>query len=308
MLFLFWNYNRNMKIYNLNEKKEYAKEYFECCLREWGTFSSEEEFTKKIDRKVESFSKGENKKIISVLLLLEDKNLIGFISLFKEDGEERKDLTPWYATMYVKEEYRGNGYSKILNSAILEEAKRLGYSKVYLKTELSNYYEKFGAKYLEKLNATEKLYCINLFKIDYQLINSKEEEKEKIKEYKLNSILDYADDLEESEMTRIKEYVEENISQDIYHYQSIFVNNKLIGCLLVEPEETGILLDEIYLEKEYRGKGIGTEIIKDILDKNSIVSLWVYKKNKNAIKLYEKLGFVIVEETESRYYMKTPAN
>ena len=72
-----------MKIYNLNEKKEYAKEYFECCLREWGTFSSEEEFTKKIDRKVESFSKGENKKIISVLLLLEDKNLIGFISLFK---------------------------------------------------------------------------------------------------------------------------------------------------------------------------------------------------------------------------------
>ncbi len=289
-----------MKIYNLNEKKEYAKEYFECCLREWGTFSSEEEFTKKIDRKVESFSKGENKKIISVLLLLEDKNLIGFISLFKEDGEERKDLTPWYATMYVKEEYRGNGYSKILNSAILEEAKRLGYSKVYLKTEL--------AKYLEKLNATEKLYCINLFKIDYQLVNSKEEEKEKIKEYKLNSILDYADDLEESEMTRIKEYVEENISQDIYHYQSIFVNNKLIGCLLVEPEETGILLDEIYLEKEYRGKGIGTEIIKDILDKNSIVSLWVYKKNKNAIKLYEKLGFVIVEETESRYYMKTPAN
>ena len=286
-----------MKIYNLNEKKEYAKEYFECCLREWGTFSSEEEFTKKIDRKVESFSKGENKKIISVLLLLEDKNLIGFISLFKEDGEERKDLTPWYATMYVKEEYRGNGYSKILNSAILEEAKRLGYSKVYLKTELSNYYEKFGAKYLEKLNATEKLYCINLFKIDYQLVNSKEEEKEKIKEYKLNSILDYADDLEESEMTRIKEYVEENISQDIYHYQSIFVNNKLIGCLLVEPEETGILLDEIYLEKEYRGKGIGTEIIKDILDKNSIVSLWVYKKNKNAIKLYEKLGFVIVEES-----------
>ena len=64
--------------------------------------------------------------------------------------------------MYVKQEFRGNGYSKILNSAILEEAKRLGYNKVYLKTSLINYYEKFGAKYIEKLNNGEKLYYIEL--------------------------------------------------------------------------------------------------------------------------------------------------
>lgn len=46
--------------------------------------------------------------------------------------------------MYVKEEYRGRGYSKKLNDAILEKARILGYTKVYLKTELENYYEKFG--------------------------------------------------------------------------------------------------------------------------------------------------------------------
>ena len=49
------------------------------------------------------------------------------------DGEERKDLTPWYATMYVKKEYRGKGYSKLLNDAILKEANNLGYNKIYLK-------------------------------------------------------------------------------------------------------------------------------------------------------------------------------
>ena len=64
--------------------------------------------------------------------------------------------------MYVLKEYRSKGYSKILNNAILNEAKLLGYKKIYLKTELVNYYEKFGAIYIEKLNDKEKLYYIEL--------------------------------------------------------------------------------------------------------------------------------------------------
>ena len=64
--------------------------------------------------------------------------------------------------MYVKKEYRGLGYSKILNSSIINEAKRLGYDKVYLKSNLINYYEKFGAIFIEKLNNGENLYYINV--------------------------------------------------------------------------------------------------------------------------------------------------
>lgn len=94
--------------------------------------------------------------------MIENNTLIGFISIFPTDGEERKDLSPWYATMYVKEEYRGKGYSKILNNAILEEARRRGIQRIYLKTDLANYYEKFGAKYIENLSNGEKLYCIDI--------------------------------------------------------------------------------------------------------------------------------------------------
>ena len=64
--------------------------------------------------------------------------------------------------MYVKKEYRGLGYSKILNDAILKEAKRRGFKKIYLKSELKNYYEKFGAKYMDDLQNGEKLYYIDL--------------------------------------------------------------------------------------------------------------------------------------------------
>lgn len=64
------------------------------------------------------------------------------------------------------------------------------------------------------------------------------------------------------------------------------------------------MLDEIYIEQEYRNKGIGTDIIKNVINENDIIYLWAYKENTKAISLYKKLSFNIIEETESRYYMK----
>lgn len=151
-----------MKIVNIKENSEYLSEYIKLCSYEWGRKKTETEMQKYVEEKKKSILDGE--KVISILGLVDNNNLIGFISLFKYDGEDRKDLTPWYATMYVKKEYRNRGYSKLLNDSILKEAFKLGYKKVYLKTELNNYYEKFGAKYVGKLNKFEKLYYFELNK------------------------------------------------------------------------------------------------------------------------------------------------
>ena len=96
------------------------------------------------------------------LILVKNNKLIGFISIFPEDCDEEKNLTPWYATMYVKKEYRGQGYSKILNKAILDEAKSRNFKTLFLKTELENYYEKFGAIFIKNLKSGEKLYKFEL--------------------------------------------------------------------------------------------------------------------------------------------------
>ena len=151
-----------MEIVNVKENIKYLSEYIELCSYEWGSKKTESEMQKYVEEKKRRILNGE--KVISILGLVDNNNLIGFISLFEYDGEDRKDLTPWYATMYVKEEYRNRGYSKLLNDAILKEAFKLGYKKVYLKTKLDNYYEKFGAKYAGKLNESEKLYYFELFK------------------------------------------------------------------------------------------------------------------------------------------------
>ena len=142
--------------------KKHLEEYAKICQVTWGDKKTDKELKIYIKEKVKRIL--EEDKVISILGLLDNDELIGFISLFKYDGDEMKNLTPWYATMYVKEEYRNNGYSKILNDAILNEAKKKGYDKIYLKSNLINYYEKFGAKYIKTLNNKEKLFYIDLRK------------------------------------------------------------------------------------------------------------------------------------------------
>ena len=152
-----------LKIYNIKEKQGFLKEVAELTQKEWGTrTNSKEEFEEKINKKVFKIIDNFNNPFYCKLVLLDNDILIGFISIFPTDGDERNDLSPWYATMYVKEEFRGKGYSKILNDAILREAKNRGFKKLYLRTNLINYYEKFGALFLENLSNGEKLYYFSI--------------------------------------------------------------------------------------------------------------------------------------------------
>ena len=138
----------------------------------------------------------------------------------------------------------------------------------------------------------------------YKLSKSTDEDINRLIEYKKRTIYEYAKDLSDEEINRINNYVNSEVPKLIIDYYNIIVDNKIVGWLLLTNKDDGKLLDEIYLEEEYRNKGIGTDIIKDILNNNDIVYLWVYKENEKAISLYRKLGFNIIEETESRYYMK----
>ena len=147
-----------MKIINIKNNTKYLKEYITLCYLEWS--EKAKELTEYIDYKLRKLKIENN--IILILGLVDYNKLVGFISLLKKDGDCEVKLTPWYATMYVKKEYRGRGYSRILNDALLEKSKRLGYTKVYLKSNLINYYEKFGAIYIKKLENGESLYYIDL--------------------------------------------------------------------------------------------------------------------------------------------------
>lgn len=150
-----------MEIYSLQNKLEYLDEVAKLEYEEWAT-DKETNKKQRIEKKKEKIYKAFNNNNFCKLILLDSGKLIGFISIFPKDCEEEKDLTPWYATMYVKKDYRKRGYSRILNDAILEEAKNRGVKILYLKTELKNYYEKFGASFIKSLKSGESLYKFEL--------------------------------------------------------------------------------------------------------------------------------------------------
>lgn len=146
-----------LEIFNLKDKLEYLDEVAGLEYNEWAD-NKEINKEKRIERKKKKICTMFTEKNFCKIILVDNDKLIGFISIFSKDCEEEKELTPWYSTMYVKKEYRHHGYSRILNKTILKEAKNRKISVLYLKTNLENYYEKFGAIFIKNLKSGEHLY------------------------------------------------------------------------------------------------------------------------------------------------------
>lgn len=136
----------------------------------------------------------------------------------------------------------------------------------------------------------------------FELVSVKDDEIDLLINYKLATII--TDEIDEEEKIKIINYVKNNSLKRIESSKFIVVNNKVIGCVVLYSYLDGVLLDELYLEREYRKKGIGSVILKDVLSSNNIVYLFVYKNNDIALTIYKKLGFMVSEETDTRYFMK----
>lgn len=136
----------------------------------------------------------------------------------------------------------------------------------------------------------------------YRLEKSTEKDIERLINYKKKTIFEYASNIDDEEYNRICNFIEKDVKDNIDEYCNIIIDDNIVGCLLLTDKDNGKLLGEIFLEEEYRNKGIGTDILKNILKENNIVYLWVYKDNKKAISLYERLGFKVIDETDTRYY------
>ena len=89
--------------------------------------------------------------------------------------------------------------------------------------------------------------------------------------------------------------------------QIIVLDDRDIGVIATEKREDEIILSSLYILPEYQGQGIGTRLIKELLAQafrdDLPVGLRVLKVNP-AKRLYERLGFVVVEEIDTHYYMR----
>ena len=84
-------------------------------------------------------------------IAVEGGELVGSASLITQDMDNRPDLTPWLADVFVKPEYRGRGIATSLIQRIESEARSVGIVRLYLYTpDAAKLYKKLGWRIVEE--------------------------------------------------------------------------------------------------------------------------------------------------------------
>ena len=141
----------------------------------------------------------------------------------------------------------------------------------------------------------------------YQLVPYTHEYYDFVYEVKKNAYKKYVEEYwgtwnDKEQQIRFKSSIDRNKN---YTYIIIYENKKIgfYQCKLINKDTCYI--ENICIIPEYQGKGIGTKILSDIIEKYKEYNVEIqYFKNNPVGNLYKKLGFNIYDETEFHYKMK----
>ena len=81
-------------------------------------------------------------------LCLDGEKIVAGLGVIENDFHDRKDLTPNVCAVYTEEEYRGKGIAGNLLNMVVEDMKSKGISPVYLVTDHTGFYERYGWEFL----------------------------------------------------------------------------------------------------------------------------------------------------------------
>ena len=79
---------------------------------------------------------------------IEGERIIGGLGVIENDFHDRKDLTPNVCAVYTEKDKRGNGIAGALLNYVCEDMKKKGIDTLYLVTDHTSFYEKYGWEFL----------------------------------------------------------------------------------------------------------------------------------------------------------------
>ena len=81
-------------------------------------------------------------------LCLNDNKIIGGLGVIENDFHDRKDLTPNVCAVFTEENFRSQGIAGDLLNMAVEDLRSKGISPIYLVTDHSGFYERYGWEFL----------------------------------------------------------------------------------------------------------------------------------------------------------------
>ncbi len=77
-------------------------------------------------------------------LCLDGEKIVAGMGVIENDFHDRKDLTPNVCAVYTEEDYRKKGIAGVLLNMVVDDLKSKGVSPVYLVTDHTGFYERYG--------------------------------------------------------------------------------------------------------------------------------------------------------------------
>lgn len=99
------------------------------------------------------------------------------------------------------------------------------------------------------------------------------------------------------------------INEDIRRSRSMIVEveGHSVGLMRVDEFPTHLHLDQLFILPEHQRQGIGQQLLLQLLERSGSLGLplrlWVLRVNP-AAKLYERLGFTVIETTPASLRME----
>ena len=79
---------------------------------------------------------------------VEDGKMVGGLGVIENDFHDRKDLAPNVCAVYVEEMHRCKGIAGQLLNFVCEDMRQFGIEPLYLVTDHTGFYERYGWKFL----------------------------------------------------------------------------------------------------------------------------------------------------------------
>lgn len=86
--------------------------------------------------------------VLQWYMAMEGNRMIGCLGVIENDFHDRKDLTPNVCAVYTEEDRRCQGVAGALLHYVCEDMKRQGIDTLYLITDHTSFYERYGWKFL----------------------------------------------------------------------------------------------------------------------------------------------------------------
>jgi N-acetylglutamate synthase-like GNAT family acetyltransferase len=132
-----------MTVINVRESSEYKEQAIAYIQSKWGNRRNNKVYEDCISHSIDT-----KNPLLIWYLLMDSETIIGCAGLITNDFISRMDLCPWLCALFIDKKYRGQNLGSLLISKIKDDVAKIGLDKLYLCTDFTGYYEKFGFSYI----------------------------------------------------------------------------------------------------------------------------------------------------------------